>query len=249
MTRLTNPATKSLFFPDPVYVLRAGAAEFLSHFKSKKKEGEIAESTPIIGGVAALCVCVAFSFSGRRDLLSPHPSIMSRVESTVSLSSSDVLSVSPARISVHTKSKRLKRASFSPLTCVCATARSYYSLLLLHGRVDFNFFFPLSAAIIFSTSFVCVCLRPKRKRKYPTNKQTNKQTSTSGKLFVSFLFVLRYTPIMSACSRLLPTRCNALFFDSFSREKYRMCIVIFVFLFFLSFFLFLPLRTCFCRTC
>lgn len=194
MTRLTNPATKSLFFsPDPVYVLRAGAAEFLSHFKSKKKEGEIAESTPIIEVVAALCVCVAFSFSGRRDLLSPHPSIMSRVESTVSLSSSDVLSVSPARISVHTKSKRLKRASFSPLTCVCVRQHGatthyyyYYYTVVLISISSF-----LSRPRLFSIHFFCVCVfvsGRKEKRKYPTNKQTNKQTSTSGKLFCFFSF-------------------------------------------------------------
>lgn len=175
----------------------------------KKKEGEIAESTPIIGGVAALCVCVAFSFSGRRDLLSPHPSIMSRVESTVSLSSSDVLSVSPARISVHTKSKRLKRASFfSPDLCVCATARSYYTLLLLllHGRVDFNFFFPLSAAIIFYPLLlcVCVCLRPKRKKKIP-NKQTNKRQPAGNFFVFSFSFCVALHPYHV---RVFPTPSN-----------------------------------------
>jgi hypothetical protein len=175
---------------------------------------------------------------------------MSRVESTVSLSSSDVLSVSPARISVHTKSKRLKRASFSPLTCVCATARSYYSLLLLHGRVDFNFFFPLSAAIIFYPLLLCVFVsgRKEKEKTQQTNKQTNKRQPAGNFLFLFFLCCV--TPL--SCPR-VPDSFQlgvTLFFSILFHGRNTECVLLFfVFLFFLSSFLFLPLRTCFCRTC
>ncbi len=240
----------------------AGAAEFFTHFKSKRRQRVDARHR---GGPP----CVAFSFSARRDLLSPHPSIMSGVESTVSLSSHSftysrrILSVSRLELA-QTKSERLK-GLVSPLmsTDVCATARSCSLLLplplvLLHGRVDFNFFFFFFVAFLSAPIFpLLLCLSPAERKE---TQQTNKRQPAGNFFFLflslslsppSLLFVLCYTPIMSACSRLLLTRCNAFsfsfFFLLFYTGEYRMYCY-FCFLFFsLSFFP--SLRTCFCRTC
>lgn len=128
-----------------------------------------------------------------------------------------------------------------------ATTHYYYTVVLISissfslGRDYFLHFFCV---------YVCVCLSPaERKRNKP--QQTNKQTSTSGKLF--FLFFSFCVALHPYHVRVFPTLLFFLFSfpsSSFSREKYRMCIVILVFCsVFLFLLLFLPLRTCFCRTC